>query len=79
MVKVGFWMRWSPSKSQSDVFPFRAELTTRGGVLSESFEPFLRVLNYIFQYFMGVLTRDRGGIASENGHLAPPKNVGGAK
>ena len=28
-----------------DVFPFRAELTTGGGgVLSESLEPFLRVL-----------------------------------
>ena len=48
-------------------------------MLSESFEPFLRVLNDIFQYFMGVLTRNRGGIASGNGHLAPPKNFGGAK
>ena len=45
-------------------------------MLSESFEPFLRVLNDIFQYFMGVLTRDRGGIASENGHLAPQQFLG---
>ena len=50
-----------------------------GGVLSEGFEPFLRVLNYILQYFMGVLTRDRGGIPSEHGHLAPPTIFGGAK
>ena len=48
-------------------------------MLSESFKPFLTVLNNIFQYFMGVLTRDREGVASENGHLAPPKIVGGAK
>ena len=61
-------------------FPFvRNSRPGGGGVLSESFEPFLRVLNDIFQYFMGVLTRDRGGIASENGHLAPPKIFGGAK
>ena len=28
---------------------------------------------------MGVLTRDRERVASENGHLAPPQNFGGAK
>ena len=60
-------------------FPFVRNSRPGGGVLSESFEPFLRVLNLISQYFVGVLTRDREGIASEYGHLAPPKKFWGAK
>ena len=57
-------------------FPFVRNSRPGGGVLTESFEPFLRVLNYIFHDFMGVLTRDRGGITSANGHLAPQKFLG---
>ena len=37
------------SRLGSDVFPFRAELTTGGvGVLSESFDPFLRVFSILY-------------------------------
>ena len=51
-----------------------------GGVLSESFEPFWRVRNDIFEYFMGgANSRPGGGVASKNGHLPPPKISGGAK
>jgi hypothetical protein len=33
-------MRWSPSKSQSQIFPFRAELTTGGGGAVREFGAF---------------------------------------